>query len=144
MTFNVGLAHKALVWINNHPDEWNQSSWRCQTGMCFAGIVDQIAGGKWVIQEPTDDRMVNILLIANQADEDAGLSIRYHGTERVVTAANRASRLLGIYPLNPLDIDLFHSGNTLEDLERYVDAYAAESEGDHETAQALIYGELMT
>jgi len=141
--FNVALARKALKWINNHPQEWDQGNWRCQSGMCFAGIVDQIAGGQWAVQPPTG-RMVDVYLVANQADEDAALRIRNFGEHRVVTAADRASRLLGIYPLNPLDIDLYSAGNSLEDLERYVDAYEAHNEGDAETASQLVYQELMT
>jgi hypothetical protein len=140
--FNVPLARKALTFIKNNPKDWDQANWRCETGMCFAGIVDQIAGGKWAVQPPTG-RMCDVYLIANQADEDAGLRIKDFGEHRVVTAADRASRLLGIWALNPLDIDLYSSSNSLEDLEKFVDAYEAFNNGDHETATLLVYEEQM-
>jgi len=140
--FNTALARKALKYITNHPNEWDQANWRCESGMCFAGIVDQIAGGQWTVQPPSG-RMADVFLVANLADEDAGLTIRTFGEHRVVTAADRASRLLGIWAHNPLDIDLYSTVNSLEDLERFVDAYEAHDRGDVELAEQLVYEELM-
>lgn len=34
---NVELLEKTLGHIEEHPEEWNQNSWVCETAACFAG-----------------------------------------------------------------------------------------------------------
>lgn len=39
------LRADTLAYIRAHPDEWDQESWRCGTGMCYAGTAAMLAGG---------------------------------------------------------------------------------------------------
>ena len=45
---NVPLAERVLGHITAFPDEHEQNTWRCESGMCFAGWAAQLAGYKWV------------------------------------------------------------------------------------------------
>lgn len=41
------LAYAVLDQIDAHPETWEQRSYRCGTGMCFAGWTTQLAGLPW-------------------------------------------------------------------------------------------------
>lgn len=50
---NNKLLEETLQHIKEHPESWNQATWRCETGMCFAGTAVSLAGGQW-LTEPSD------------------------------------------------------------------------------------------
>jgi hypothetical protein len=37
MEKNTELAYKTLDYIREHPEEWSQRTWVCETAACFAG-----------------------------------------------------------------------------------------------------------
>jgi len=45
-------AWRALRYIQQHPDEWEQANWHCGTTWCFAGHVVRMAGGQWGPEPP--------------------------------------------------------------------------------------------
>lgn len=46
---NFALLDATLAYIEKNPDEWDQSNWRCDTGMCFAGWAAALAGGQYLL-----------------------------------------------------------------------------------------------
>lgn len=48
---NLDLLKKTYVHISKNPEEWNQGTWRCGTGMCFAGWAVTLAGRLWVTSD---------------------------------------------------------------------------------------------
>lgn len=48
MAVNMDLIALTLGKIITTPEEWKQSTWRCGTGMCFAGHAAAIAGYQFV------------------------------------------------------------------------------------------------
>jgi hypothetical protein len=43
-SLDIPLARKTFEFIEAHPEEWEQSEWICETGMCYAGHAAHIAG----------------------------------------------------------------------------------------------------
>jgi hypothetical protein len=101
-TPNVALLKQTLAHIEAHPDEWQQTTYRCGTGMCFAGHAATLAGGAWMSSNPLDDYMV-----AEDADDpiqvlDKEIHVK-HRAERVLGLAwHQADRLFA--PGNDLDL----------------------------------------
>lgn len=50
MTFNTTLAEQVLGVIDARPEEWDQQSWRCETGMCFAGWAAELTEAQWLTE----------------------------------------------------------------------------------------------
>lgn len=44
---NVPLLQMTLKTIEDNPAHWAQTTWRCNSGMCFAGWAVQLSGYKW-------------------------------------------------------------------------------------------------
>jgi len=95
---NRGLAllDEAIGQIESGKD-WNQGQWRCQTGMCVAGWVAQLAGGKWATRA---DDWYSYALIAEPEDQEGVITLEPDGIlpsygRKVVGAMYRATRLLG-------------------------------------------------
>lgn len=105
MTPNVPLLRKVLEHIEAHPQEWEQSEWRCETGMCFAGTCVDILGAKWAY--PAD---IN--------DTDLAALIEWDGERRTCWDVARSE--LGL--TDDQVGRLFRAENTLDDLRRYVAA----------------------
>lgn len=57
MSFNAELAHTALRMIEQNPEAWDQSEWRCETSYCFAGFVAIAAGATW--RHPYDGTVID-------------------------------------------------------------------------------------
>jgi hypothetical protein len=108
MTFNEPLARAALAAVRARPDQWDQETWRCGTGMCFAGFVAVEAGARWVT--------------ADLDDPDAGLVVGPDGKRSHV--ADFAAEALGVDPYGQFDRALFSVYNTLDDLDRLVGEFA--------------------
>lgn len=117
MTVNVELLDRTLAHVETHESEWNQTVWRCRTGMCFAGWAVTLDGGTWAYpetamwdQESTDPRAC---LLADSDDPPGDID-----DDDVVHVDDRARRVLGLnYEQGE---DLFSSYNTLDDLRRIV------------------------
>lgn len=120
----IALAQQTLAHIQEHSNEWEQGSWRCGTGMCYAGHALTLAGREWALPEPsTLQPWKNSLIKANPGDPsethwfDSTLGID------VTTASDAAERLLG---LTKTEADvLFAGSNTFDDLRWNVERIAA-------------------
>lgn len=106
MTQHKGLRllDAALTYIEYHPNEWDQKTYRCGTGMCLAGhIAVTIAGGE--LKRPQD--RTNDILRRTQGEAwsyGEGTSI-----------AARARNLLG----DAYIPGMFDAFNSLSDLHYY-------------------------
>lgn len=49
MTYNTAVMRQALNLIDLHPEEHDQSVWRCKSGQCFAGWIAVATGAEWVV-----------------------------------------------------------------------------------------------
>lgn len=112
MTINIPLFQQTLGQIEAHPETWYQAEYRCESGLCFAGWTCQLSGGTWA-SDP-EGALASYLI----AEPDDGKGVFSHEGRRIISAENRAMRLLG------LDEDqadeLFYGRNTLADLRRMV------------------------
>src|SRR4051812_2770494 len=124
-TPNVALLKRTLNHIKDNPETWDQANW-CGTSQCFAGWAVTLAGMHANILNETVavDDMPNDLAAAVGPDVEK-ISVR----EAAIIA-------LGIADIELPDVDdewpdvepelisaasvLFHSGNTLEDMEYFV------------------------
>lgn len=106
---NVDLLDRTLAHVEAHPDEWNQLTYRCESGLCFAGWAAVLAGGRWVEPEKYSS-----VLVAEEGDPDED---RLH-TSGSVHAHDRAQRVLGLD--GDTADDLFAAGNDIHDLRRIV------------------------
>jgi hypothetical protein len=109
---NKELLRKTLATIKANPEHWDQSTWRCETGMCFAGWSAHLAGGRWI--SPAENLQRSHLLVSEPKDDLLCPSNEC----RPVSVLYRAQRLLGLAFHQAAD--LFASTNTMEDLERIV------------------------
>lgn len=115
----IALVQQALAYIEAHSDEWEQGTWRCQTGMCIAGHALRLAGRQWALPEPSLTMpWKNSLLKAGPNDPteiqwfDSLLGLD------VVTASDAAERLLG---LTKIEADILFAGtNTIDTLRKNV------------------------
>lgn len=114
MTINAALLRQTLEQIETHPETWEQGSYRCGTGMCFAGWAAELAGGHWLAGP---DDAGNSYLIAEPDDGEGAFIIRRSG-EAVVDAHVRAQRILGLTWSQAED--LFDGSNTLLVLRQHV------------------------
>jgi len=100
------LAYATLDYIKSHPEEWEQTEWRCESGMCFAGHAAILGGAVWVKQN------------LNDTDWKSALFMIYKG--KVKTVDVLAAEFLEINT-DPLRFDLFDSENTIEDIEKFLE-----------------------
>lgn len=103
---NYPLLDRTIEYIEKHPEEHQQSFYRCSTGMCVAGHAAVLDGAKWVHPEDLDNAMVFV----EQADRDAFPSLLEDGETRIHVSLS-ASRRLGLS--HDQDFVLFSGGNTL-------------------------------
>ena len=52
---DLSLAFDVLDQVNAHPEQHVQTSWRCDTGQCYAGWVGVMTGAKWVSDNPNSN-----------------------------------------------------------------------------------------
>jgi hypothetical protein len=119
VTVNVELLKAALDYIKTHPDEWEQENWRCDSGMCFAGVGSQLAGGRWLM--PSDSPHAAYLIPEPDDAEEDIYEVRvdpFGERQRVVHARQRAKRLFGLNEVQ--SYRLFAAGNSLYDIEREI------------------------
>lgn len=114
-TPNIPLLRQTLAHIESHPQEWVQDSYRCQTGMCFAGWAVTLDGGQWYSPDPTSTYGDG--LVARPDDPAVDVWPLGDGT-RAILASARAQRILGLDGYQAED--LFASYNTLDDIRQIV------------------------
>ena len=130
MAKNIALMRQTLAAVEAHPEEWKQEHWRCKTGMCFAGWAAHLAGAQW----ETDEQPA---YYANSLSPYR----RKLMPAQVITPAGRRA-FVGEYAAEVLGLDddddelLFNADNTLDDLRRLIDRYAAEAEAAEQIAAA--------
>lgn len=117
ITDPVVLRHAALDAIRANPNGWDQSAWRCETGMCFAGHVAQLAGGVFPY-DANDFRLTRV-------DPNPDAAPVAHS--QIVVSPEGLSSPIAIFARKMLKLDsgqadaLFGGGNDLDDLEAMVD-----------------------
>jgi len=95
MTPNVPLLRKVMEHIEAHPEQHVQRSWRCGTGMCFAGWAADFSGLEWVYDpDHLDAELV-------YTDDDAVLTAALWEVDEVngrtaVPVVYAAQRVLGL------------------------------------------------
>lgn len=119
----IALARAVLTHIEAHPDKWYQASWRCRSGMCYAGHTAALSGRKWMIEDPIEAASLLApadLLVAHADDPMAwDYNLGYAARKKMVVSVREvAQRLLGLDD-NEASI-MFDGGNSLDDLRRYV------------------------
>ncbi len=110
---NVPLLRQTMAHIEAHPEEWYQGSWRCDTGMCFAGHTAIIDGATWTYPDITDDEIFETELVTTPGRE-------------IMPVRDYASHALGL-ELGEAAL-LFAASNDLDDLRQIVDELCAEGE----------------
>jgi hypothetical protein len=120
MTINVALLKQTLAHIEAHPEEWDQTEFRCGSGMCFAGWAAQLAGGRWYADNP-DEALGDALI----AEPDDPWAFEARAGVRVVYAQLRAERVLGLDRKQANR--LFAGSNRLPDLRRIVAGLCGEA-----------------
>lgn len=123
-TVNTELLKQTLEYIKDNPETWDQAEW-CGTAQCFAGWAVTLAGMSLNgFGDVEVDSMPSEMASAVNPDIE------------VLTVREAAIIALGIADSDLPDVDdewpevepelisaasvLFHSGNSLEDLEHYV------------------------
>lgn len=124
-TYDVARLDKAIEEITFHPETWNQSEWRCGTGMGLAGHIVEQNGDQWATGP--EHRFKKEVLVPKDTPSSASAENylrwyyqRQYGTVVPVTpegmaliaADMRASSLLRMFG----DHSLFDSGCTLEEI----------------------------
>ncbi len=117
---NVDLLGKTLAYVEAHPDEWHQQSWRCGTSMCFAGHAVALAGIPFADPDSNDDDILG-------RDLPRWLAARLGLAWNEALGSNEvAAALIGIEPYperfdgEPGVEHLFAPNNDLDDLRRIV------------------------
>lgn len=116
----LALLDAVIAKIEASPKTWCQLYYRCGSGMCVAGHVDDLAGGRWAVPDP--DSALASLLLAEPSD-DPVLVWTNPRFGAVTSARNRATRLLRISDDD--GFDLFWSLNSLARIKQVRDRIAA-------------------
>ncbi|USC16985.1 hypothetical protein [Rhodococcus sp. 11-3] len=105
---NYQRLSDTLDYIKAHPESWNQRTWRCETGMCYAGTAaDRCPAVRWAHPALDQSHFANSLVI----DADGDL-------ETVETWAT------GYFALTTGQADeLFYFSNSIADLELIISQY---------------------
>lgn len=81
MTKNFDLLYTVLHHIKAHPETHDQRTWRCRTGMCFAGWAVPLSGARFVSDDYTSpySEIVEVgderVLVSEYAKEALGLTL---------------------------------------------------------------------
>lgn len=123
---NIELLEKTMQHIETHPEDWNQETWRCGTGMCFAGHAATLAGREWASENPDGDNSMMILAKPDEFDSASFEETYSHKTGRwtttdrkVVLVEDVARSELGLAE-DEAEI-MFEPDNTKADLRKMVD-----------------------
>jgi hypothetical protein len=124
---NIELLEKTYAFIEAHPEHWQQTMWRCKTGMCFAGWAAELAGGKWLTGPASDEGDGKNLLATEdylvpepeEAEYTRTLFVKGDAVEGM-HVEDRAMRVLGID--NDDAEELFDGCNDLPDIRKAIDS----------------------
>lgn len=107
------------------PSEWNQATWRCGTGMCFAGHAAAMTGR--LFSDPEDNGIQSDVLISDGRIGVAFASevVQYPRGTVLYDIPEFARRQLGLTQ-DQADL-LFESDNTLTDIRNLIDEWKAEA-----------------
>lgn len=147
---NVRLLKRTLTHVEQHPEEWDQASWRCRTGMCFAGHALTLKGAKWItgpaheysemlVPTPAEMRVTGPRKPAKNGDapyytQGVVQFFRYRGRWVAGTPAEvRAEAILGLTTHQAAD--LFRGSNTLQELQGQVESLVADAEAERAAAR---------
>lgn len=154
MTLNVPLLDETMAVIEAEAEKddgrWNQRTWRCATGMCFAGWAAQLSDGDvWVIPADAhpDDLGSNGSWVYKPADVDTdyasradevmgGSLLARYGIDPdalVVGAETLARARLGLRGAGATYTEhgwLFEADNDLEDLRTMVECLKGQHKHD--------------
>lgn len=108
-TPNIPALRATLRHIKANPHEWEQQTWRCKTGMCFAGHAAILNGGRWL-------RATSV--------ESESATVVHPETGDLLHVQDFAMEVLGL--ANYQADELFHHENTITDLEEIIDDLAQE------------------
>jgi len=61
-TPNIALLEATMAYIETHPEEWNQETWRCGSGMCFAGWAATLNGREWATKDANAEGAADIVV----------------------------------------------------------------------------------
>ena len=111
MNVNIELLDKALAYIDEHPEEWDQSTWDCGTAACIAGHMARLSGESLYI--PSLRRAISLRTILIPSGE----SPRLDAMRQAITL-----RVTGLSDSHPM----FDEGNTRATLQVWRDALAGE------------------
>lgn len=106
---NVRLLRATLAHIEANPDQLNSEWYRYTTGKCFGGHAIELAGGRWVVDDPEEP--LGEFLHPEPDDDPAAVL-------HMVPDDYRAARVLGL--TDEQAAVLFAPDNTLADLRRIV------------------------
>lgn len=129
--FDIPRLDKAIEGITLSPETWNQSTWRCASGMCIAGHIVEQNGDTWATEA---DRPGSDYVLVPEGTEYAqprenaqhwakSYSFELPEGMTLILAAQRAGSLLGL-PDDSEDHRLFNGNNSLADIRRYRDQMA--------------------
>lgn len=102
---NAALLRQTLAYIEEHPDDWDQGSWR----YCFAAWAAVLEGGEWLSDE-------SVCMVVRDDDPDSDILIV--DGKRLVLGEDRARRVLRL--TWPQTFDLFAGDSDLDDLRALV------------------------
>lgn len=123
MTVNKELLVATLHHIEENPEEWEQSTWRCSSGMCFAGTAAVLAGGRWTNTTANDGVDDGDNLLWSSPDEPGAAEQDGHW---IIEVDRRACNILGLPYADTVLEPLFDPTNKLPDLRRIVGELVAE------------------
>lgn len=84
----LDLAIATLAAIKNNPQHWDQATWRCSTGMCFAGWAISIAAPElWKMPTPEEFTEPRPSVSGND-ERDFTAEAEWWGKKRESEAAN--------------------------------------------------------
>jgi hypothetical protein len=116
----LDLLDAAIGHIEQHPETWDQGSYRCDSGMCLAGWIGELAGGEWI--EPVGDRYSEWMVAEPGDPED------YVNGKAAIHVAERAERLIGrsrYIVVDDDECDLFAGWNSLAEIKAMRDSLRA-------------------
>ncbi|RYZ17201.1 MAG: hypothetical protein EOO70_02595, partial [Myxococcaceae bacterium] len=69
------LLDLVIAQIELTPQTWHQAEWRCESGMCVAGWVAHLAGGKWLTAASDE---VSASYVAAEREDDSEFVVTVH------------------------------------------------------------------
>lgn len=130
-TPNIELLEATYTFIEAHPEHWQQTMWRCKTGMCFAGWAADLAGGKWLTSPASDEGEGENLLatedyLAPEPGDDGRCTRSLYINGDTIEGTHVEDRAMRVLGLNHDDAeDLFNGSNSLSDIRQAIDRLKA-------------------